>query len=73
MPKRDLELEVCRHGRHVQSYDVTADPHDTIGLRDFLVEWLRSEKWDERKWGEFTLVVRYAGTHRPFKRIRTGS
>lgn len=70
--KRALEVEVQRKGRNEASYELTADPDDTIALRAFLKDWLESNKWAPGHWGKFELLVRYAGEYKVRKRIRVG-
>lgn len=70
--KRALEVEVQRKGRHEVTYELTADPDDTVALRAFLKDWLESNKWDLGHWGKFELVVRHAGEYKVRKRIRVG-
>jgi hypothetical protein len=70
--KRALEVEVQRKGRPEATYELTADPDDTIALRAFLKDWLESNKWDRGHWGKFSLAVRYAGEWKVRKNIRMG-
>jgi hypothetical protein len=70
MAARNLELEITRYGRHEDEIEAMADPGDISLLRGILTNWLAANKWDEGHWGEFELIVRYAGTYRPVKKVR---
>ena len=69
--KRELELEVTRKGRHVDYLDVNADPDDAGGLRKTLTGWLAGNGWDEALWGQFELLVRYAGEFKVRRKVRS--
>jgi hypothetical protein len=57
---RTLEVTVRRKGRPEGSFDVEADPRNPASLRDVLTGWLRDNRWDKGRWGEFDLEAREA-------------
>jgi hypothetical protein len=70
MASRNLELEILRHGRHEDEFEAVADEKDINLLRGILINWLQANRWDATRWAEFELIVRYAGTYRPVKKVR---
>lgn len=70
MPKRDLELEILRKGRHEDTIDAYADPASKSELRDYLTGWLEGHKWSKGRWDEFELIARDAGTWRQLAKVR---
>ena len=70
MPRRDLELEILRRGRHEDSIAVFADPDSKRELREALVSWLEGHKWSRGRWSEFEAVARDAGTWRQLAKVR---
>jgi len=72
MAARALELEILRGSRHEATFDAHIDPDDTAALRQFLADWLTSNKWAPAKWGKFSLAVRHAGEYKVRKTIRAG-
>jgi hypothetical protein len=72
MPKRALELEILRGGRHEATFEALADPDDTGALRDYLTDWLEGNGWAEGHWPKFSLAVRYADEYKVRKTIRAG-
>lgn len=72
MPARDLEVEIMMRGRRAAGpFDLHADPDNTPALREYLREWLSSEKYAPGMWGRFSLDVRIAGEWRIRKSVRT--
>lgn len=69
MSRRALELVVTRNGRHEATFEVSDDPDDARAMRDQLTGWLRSNKWDPGRWGEFEMTAFAAGTS---KRLAKG-
>ena len=69
MASRGLELEVLHGQRHEDYIHVIADPDSDRVMAGFLVKWLRDNKWDAGRWGEFTLAVRYEGELAVRKRV----
>jgi hypothetical protein len=72
MAPRRLDAEVTRNGRRVEgsAFALTADPGDYGVLRDALRDWLAGSKWDRKLWGQFELVIRYAGEWKIRKTVR---
>jgi hypothetical protein len=70
MPKRDLDLEILRKGRHEDYIDAHADPDDSGAMRDYLTSWLEANKWSKGRWGEFELIARDAGTWKQLAKVR---
>ena len=70
MPKRDLELEILRKGRHEDAIDAFADPDSKSELRDYLTGWLEGHKWSRGRWDEFELIARDAGTWKKLAKVR---
>ena len=58
--RRTLEVTVRRKGRPEDSFDVEADPRNPASLRDVLRGWLKDNRWDSGRWGEFELDAREA-------------
>ena len=70
MPRRDLELDIYRKGRHEDTLAVFADPDSKRELRDALVSWLEGHKWSPGRWGEFEAEVRAAGRGKVLATVR---
>ena len=70
MPKRALDLEVLRNGRHWDAFHINGDPADVGAMRDALVGWLAGNKWSPGRWREFDLAVREAGGARVMAKVR---
>lgn len=73
MPKgpQALDIEVQRKGKHEDRFSVTADLADPAQLRGELVKWLKGNKWHEKRWLEFELLARPAGTWEKPVKVRT--
>jgi hypothetical protein len=70
MPNRDLELEVLHRSRHEDYLHVFADPESNRSMAQQLRGWLTANRWDEGRWPEFELLVRYEGERTVRKRVR---
>lgn len=70
MPKRDLELEILRKGRHEDTIDAYGDPDDKSDMRGYLTGWLEGHKWSKSRWSEFELIARDAGTWKKLAKVR---
>jgi hypothetical protein len=70
MPDRNLELEVLRRNRHEDYLHVFADPDSNRSMAQQLRAWLTANHWDEGRWGEFELLVRFEGERTVRKRVR---
>ena len=70
MPRRDLELDIYRKGRHEDTIAVFADPDSKRELRDALVSWLEGHKWSPGRWVEFEAIARDAGKWKKLAKVR---
>lgn len=70
MPSRELDLEITRRGRHEDYIGLTADPDDNGALQGALKGWLEGHGWSDGLWGQFELLVRYAGEGKIRRKVR---
>ena len=70
MTARNLELEILRRGRHADDIDLHADPDDVAALKATLTGWLEGNGWAKGRWGEFELLVRFAGEYKVRRKVR---
>ena len=70
MAPRDLDLEVTHRGRHADEFSARCDPSDTASLSRMLRDWLAANGWAGARWGEFELLVRFAGEYRVRGKVR---
>ena len=70
MTARNLDLEVLRKGRPVDTFQGHGDPEDHAWLQKRLVGWLEAKKWDKPLWGDFEIVARDAGKSKQLAKVR---
>lgn len=64
MAETDLDFEIFRKNRRMDSLRIFADPDDTRALQGALKRWLERERWHPARWSEFSADVRIAGRGR---------
>jgi hypothetical protein len=68
--RRNLDLEVQRHGRREDRFQAAGDPEDIRWLEARLAGWLEANRWHRNKWDEFEIMSRDAGEGRVLTRAR---
>jgi hypothetical protein len=64
-----LDLQIRQHNRQQAVLEIEGDPEDLDWLQYQLRNWLKANKWPERRWNEFTIRSFRKGENRVVRTV----